>query len=205
MSNTKGYPDRFVHAALSNEMQSSSVLKLVVAAVVVISMIVLSNHMIKTSVFPSLGEFIASSTDESVSGNVAISSNDVANVQLIPVQSYSTTTIRVPRGSILAQIANDPTKRELGLSGRTSLPSGSGLLFIFPTPGKYGFWMKDMNFPIDIIWIRPDRTVAGVARDISPSTFPELFYPPSDIQFVLELNAGKSDFLGVATGTVINL
>ncbi len=91
------------------------------------------------------------------------------------------------------EIANNASPRALGLSGRESLEDGSGMLFVFPEVGKYGFWMKDMNFPIDIIWINNEMRVVGVEKNIAPDTYPDSFYPPGDIKYALEVPGGYFD------------
>src|SRR5512136_601336 len=57
------------------------------------------------------------------------------------------------------EVAQTPGTREKGLSGRTGLVDGQGMLFVFDKPDRYMFWMKDMLFPIDIIYIRGGRIV----------------------------------------------
>ncbi len=88
------------------------------------------------------------------------------------------------------EIAKTPSDRIKGLSGRTALEESEGLLFVFPKPGKYGFWMKDMNFPIDIIWIDKNMRVLGASEELTPESYPKSYYPPSEVQFVLEVPAG---------------
>ncbi|OGC83275.1 hypothetical protein A3D68_00990 [Candidatus Adlerbacteria bacterium RIFCSPHIGHO2_02_FULL_52_17] len=63
-------------------------------------------------------------------------------------------------------------------------------MFVFDTEGEWGIWMKDMNFPIDIIWVGQDGTVVTVAKDVSPDTYPQAFYPSVPARFVLEVPAG---------------
>src|SRR3989344_5288383 len=55
--------------------------------------------------------------------------------------------------SLVTDVADTPELRQLGLSGKKSLEKDSGMLFVFDTTGIYGFWMKEMAFPIDVIWI----------------------------------------------------
>ena len=95
--------------------------------------------------------------------------------------------------TIKVEIADTPISRERGLSGRTSLSDGRGMLFVYSAPGFYSFWMKDMNFPIDIIWIDEAKTIIGITKNISPVTFPETFQPPSLAKYILEVNAGWPD------------
>jgi uncharacterized membrane protein (UPF0127 family) len=89
-------------------------------------------------------------------------------------------------------VADTDEERELGLSGTAVLPQNAGKLFIFNAPGKYGFWMKDMRYAIDIIWIDESFRIVGIAEGILPGTYPEVFYPPSPVKYVLEVNAGFS-------------
>lgn len=97
-------------------------------------------------------------------------------------------------------IANDDTARQIGLSHSLNLSTGTGKLFIFDKEGKYGFWMKDMNYPIDIVWISSSMKVVAVSANITPETYPKIFYPPSAVQFVLEINANESKKFNIKEG-----
>jgi uncharacterized membrane protein (UPF0127 family) len=111
---------------------------------------------------------------------------------LAPGAGQNGAVIDIGNSRIKALVANTPDLRERGLSGRTGLPSDSGMLFVFDTPSRYGFWMKDMEFPIDIIWISGDRVV-GIEKSLSPDSYPQIFYPEEDVNFVLEVPAGFSE------------
>ena len=87
-------------------------------------------------------------------------------------------------------IADTAEKRELGLSGRAGLAPDEGMLFIFPTEGKYSFWMKDMRFAIDILWIASDGTIVYTKEGASPDTFPQTFVSYTPAQYVLEVSSG---------------
>jgi uncharacterized protein len=104
------------------------------------------------------------------------------------------------------ELATDLSSRTKGLSDRPSLPEESGMLFIFNNPGNYGFWMKDMNFSIDIIWIS-NSTVVGYEKNVEPEgNFPsQTYFPPVPVTEVLEINAGLVDRLGIEVGDVVKL
>ncbi len=87
-----------------------------------------------------------------------------------------------------------------GLSGRAPLKENEGMIFIFDKPEKEGFWMKDMNFPIDIIWIDENLTVNHLEKSVSPSTYPNIFYPPTPSKYVLEVLAGQAEEMGLKVG-----
>jgi uncharacterized membrane protein (UPF0127 family) len=88
------------------------------------------------------------------------------------------------------EIADTDEKRELGLSGRESIVSNAGLLFVFQKLQPAGIWMKDMKFPIDIVWIDDSLRVIYIKKDAKPESFPEIFLPPQNALYVLELNSG---------------
>ena len=102
----------------------------------------------------------------------------------------SVRTIDIGNRALRVEVADTDAKRTLGLSGRESLKEG-GMLFVFDTPGNYGFWMKDMRFPIDIIWLDESYHVVDIARNVGPDTFPHIFYPPYPVKYVLETNPGE--------------
>ena len=90
------------------------------------------------------------------------------------------------------EVAATDATREQGLSGRTTLPADSGMWFALPAPGLHGFWMKDMNFPIDLVWISPDHEVLGSIRLPPCGSYAcPVYYPPSPATYVLEVNAGS--------------
>ena len=93
-------------------------------------------------------------------------------------------------GKILkVDLASTPETQEQGLSGRSGLEEDSGMLFIFDNPGKYAFWMKDMNFTIDMIWIGEDLSVIYIKENATPESYPGTFVSNKDAKYVLEVNA----------------
>ncbi len=92
--------------------------------------------------------------------------------------------------SVHVTMAETPEKREQGLSGITGLAPETGMLFVFPTSGNYGFWMKDMLFSIDILWLANDGTVIYVKEEARPESYPNVFTPEKPTRYVLELPSG---------------
>ena len=103
------------------------------------------------------------------------------------------------------EIADTPEKRIKGLSGRESLDEDAGLLFVYGEPGIYRIWMKDMNFPIDVIWFDQDYLVADMSRNIQPDSFPKIFKPLKPAKYILEVNAGFADKNGIKIGDDLTL
>lgn len=102
-------------------------------------------------------------------------------------------------------IADSEEERSQGLSGVPRLPSQTGKLFIFENPGMYGFWMKDMNFTLDIVWIDESLTIVGIAHGATPESYPEVFFPPKAVTYVLEINSGEAVDNNLSVGTKLEL
>ena len=112
-------------------------------------------------------------------------------------------SIETPNGIIQAIVATSTDDQEKGLGNRESIPKDRGMLFAFPDAGNRGFWMQDMIFPIDMVWINEDKTVAGIISNIATSTYPDIYLPLVPVMYVLELNAGTAENFGIATGTLL--
>ncbi len=113
-------------------------------------------------------------------------------------------TVRIGAASFSAEVAETPVARGRGLSGRESLAQDAAMLFIFPKTGSYGFWMKDMHFPLDLIWINGEEIV-GIEKNVDPQIGASVFslktyYPPSAADKVLEISGGLSDRYGFRAG-----
>lgn len=94
-----------------------------------------------------------------------------------------------------------PEAMAKGLSGRTSLPQDQGMLFTYSQPGEYCFWMKDMQFPIDIIWVDADKKVINVHENVPPESYPEEFCPDKPAMYVIEVNAGVAKQAYLSSGS----
>lgn len=94
--------------------------------------------------------------------------------------------------------------RTKGLSGRPSLGTDEVMLFVFEREGRNFFWMKDMLFPIDIIWADTDRRIIHIEKNVSPETFPKSFGPDDNSKYVLEFKAGTADSVGMKIGDRIS-
>jgi|SRR5665213_2555327 len=103
---------------------------------------------------------------------------------------YKTTTVTIDGQKIKAAIADTAALQELGLGNRDGLPEGEGMIFIFTVDKEYAFWMKDMRFSIDIVWISASGVIVYMAQNVSPDTYPEDFVPTAPARDVLELPAG---------------
>jgi uncharacterized protein len=102
-------------------------------------------------------------------------------------------SVQIAGQSVLVDTASTPLELERGLSGRKNLENNKGLLFIFENSDKHSFWMKDMLFPIDIIWINENMQVTYIKENARPELFPEIYKPNENAKYVLEVMAGFVD------------
>ncbi len=105
------------------------------------------------------------------------------------------------------EIADTPLKRARGLAYRPALMEDEGMLFIFETPMIQRFWMKGMNFPIDILWLK-DEIVIGFEENVQPEPgvkdeFLKIYSSPEPVDKVLELKAGSVEKLKIKVGTKV--
>lgn len=91
---------------------------------------------------------------------------------------------------ISALLSDTESERVAGLSGRKSIGQKQGMLFVLDDSSDGGIWMKDMKFAIDIVWLNRDKQVITLKENITPETYPEMFYPTSDADYVLEVQSG---------------
>lgn len=103
------------------------------------------------------------------------------------------------------EIATTTQEQEKGLSGRTVIDNNYGMLFVFPQDGRYGFWMKDMNVPIDIVWLSDNGTIVSIKDSLATSTYPNVFYPVVPVRYVLETRSGFAHKRGWSVGSVVAL
>lgn len=108
-----------------------------------------------------------------------------------------TRTITLGNHSFEVFLADTADERIAGLSGWQKLEENQGLLFIFPQPTRPNFWMKDMNFPIDLLWLDGNMEIVGIEKNLTPDSYPRTFSPNQPIKYVLEINAGLTDRLNL--------
>jgi hypothetical protein len=113
--------------------------------------------------------------------------------------------VKIDGVSINIEIADTPEKRTQGLSGRSWLAKNQGMFFVYDKPDFYSFWMKDMKFPIDIIWINENKKIIDISKNISPDSFPQTFKSQKQAQYVLEVNAGFSAQNNIRINKIIEI
>lgn len=118
--------------------------------------------------------------------------------------------IKLGGREFMLEVMRTDAERAKGLSGHAPLGVDEGMLFVFDAPGKQGFWMPDMQFAIDIIWIAADvssgLSITHIEHNVAPDTYPQVFAPPAtaaDSLYVLELAAGTAESLKLKIGDTV--
>lgn len=112
---------------------------------------------------------------------------------------------------VMTDVAVTNEQQTKGLDIKNNLTEDQGMLFVFQQPGKYGFWMNGMKFPIDIIWLDSNGTVTHIEHSLKPcptvtfNLFCPTYSPEKDSQYVLETIAGFSMKHDVRVGTHVSL
>lgn len=101
---------------------------------------------------------------------------------------------------VQAEVADTESKRRLGLMFREGLAENQGMLFVFEEEGRHSFWMKNMKFPLDIIWIGEDKRIVEIRSSVRPCReVCESLIPKAAAKYALEVNAGFTDKNGIKT------
>jgi uncharacterized membrane protein (UPF0127 family) len=122
-----------------------------------------------------------------------------------PLQTAEITVGGVP---LTVELAYLPADTSLGLGYREGLAPGTGMLFLFEGPAPRTFWMRGMQFCIDIIWIE-NGVIQGAAESVCPdpagATDTDLtsYVSPVPVTYVLEVPAGWLGAYGLGVGTPV--
>jgi len=108
--------------------------------------------------------------------------------------------IEIANRDVTVVVADSMIERQRGLSGKVTLEEDTGMFFIFPEEGTHGIWMKDMNFPIDIIWLDEELRIVHIEEKVVPETYPEVFTSDEDALYVVELMSGFVEQYAVHEG-----
>lgn len=119
----------------------------------------------------------------------------VASWNLDRVSDHGLTTINLNGQKLTVEVVKTPASLEQGLSGRDKLDS-DGMLFVLPERSVPKFWMKEMKFDLDLIWIKDQKIVGVITQVPHPNSQAALFelpiYSPREpIDLVLETPVGK--------------
>lgn len=113
----------------------------------------------------------------------------------------SQTTVWLGDGVFQTSLATTSRSREKGLSGTDHLAPDQAMLFVFDTSDQWGIWMKDMNYPIDVVWLNDQKQVVYSVSNMNPDSYPEVFTPKQPARYVVEFAAGTLASKAIHTGS----
>ena len=117
---------------------------------------------------------------------------------------WASQTVTINNRTFQVDIANTDQLRTKGLSARERLEQNRGMLFLFPTKAYHSFWMKDMRFPIDIVWIADDRVIRVLENVPLPQgRILETYTPTQPVDKVLEIAAGEASRAGITINSIV--
>lgn len=133
-----------------------------------------------------------------------------ASVPRLPFlpQVITENVLQINGSNIKVEIADTPQERSKGLGGRDSLATGSGMLFVFEKADKYSFWMKEVKFALDFIYIKDDKVV-DIIENVSPPEAGQkdenlpIYQPKVEVDKVLEVSAGTVKQFNVNKGDIV--
>lgn len=118
------------------------------------------------------------------------------------------TQVTVNGNKFNVELAKTETEKQIGLSKTNRLSDNEGMLFVFTRPDYYSFWMKEMKFPIDIIYINGNRVVSVVKNALPPSETNgnlSVYQPKDKSDKVLEVNAGLAEKYNIKEGSIVDI
>lgn len=136
--------------------------------------------------------------------SIVMPSTESMPIASAPASRYKTKTIRMAGHAFIAEVADTNELRQQGLSGRLSLGDNQAMVFVFPSDGQNLFWMKDMHFAIDMIWLDAKKKIVYMAKDAAPESYPKTFGPVIPTRYVIEVQAGIADKLGLEIGDSVS-
>jgi uncharacterized protein len=137
----------------------------------------------------------------------SVAYKEIENILAQEQKQNQTALVTVGGVNLITSLSTTPDAQSKGLAIRDSLNENEGMLFIFETPQKYSFWMKDMKFPIDIIWINQDGKIVHIEKDLPPCVFllPCPSYAPKDDSlYVLEVVSNFTNKFNINVGDPVD-
>ncbi|WP_226022272.1 DUF192 domain-containing protein [Halomicrobium salinisoli] len=127
-------------------------------------------------------------------------------ISLLPVGEYDETTVTVvdgddeQLGAVEARVADSTTKRLVGLSRTDALGPDEGMLFVHGEAERHAYVMREMDFPLDIVFLAANGTITEIHHASVPSGDGDLREYPGHGRYVLEVQRGWTNRTDTAVG-----
>jgi uncharacterized protein len=130
----------------------------------------------------------------------------VSSPVISPTTSTDQSTVTINQTVFRVDIVDKIQEQRIGLSGRDNLAQDQGMLFLFPDKHIRNFWMPNMNFAIDLLWI-DDNTIIGYEQNMLPATPDSIitYKSPQPVDKVLEIPTGSINKFDFNIGDKVNI
>ena len=120
--------------------------------------------------------------------------------------NFNFLTVCIKNNCFYSRVADNPRSRTKGLMNELSMPKNEGVLFVFPFEMKPSFWMKNMKFPLDILFINDDDVIVYIVKNAPPCKQKKCqsFQTTRPASKVLEINAGLCKELNIHVGEKVS-
>ena len=177
--------------------------------------------MVVAASLASLGTLAACATDPTPPPMPTATAAPTSTVQptLAPTATLAPTVapelavavVSVGAGTFVAEVADNQETRAQGLSGRPSMAPDAAMWFAYGLSRVPSFWMLRMHFPLDIVWVDAELRVVSVTNNLpipdadAPEASLPRYSPGVPVRYVLEINAGLANELGIVPGSIVTL
>lgn len=125
---------------------------------------------------------------------------------LFAILNRNIKVVKIGNTEIQAEVADTKESRELGLGEHDKLIDNQGMLFIFDKSDTHGIWMKNVEFPIDVIWLNQDKKIVYIEESMQPVSDrrPPTFHPDDPALYVIEVPNGFVERYNISDGDQAN-
>lgn len=112
------------------------------------------------------------------------------------------------RGELFSvRIARSLGEKKKGLAGEDSLKRNEGMMFVFSFEWRHAFWMKNVGFPLDFIYLDKNMKIVEMIENQPPcrSFFCPVIIPKAKAKYVIEVNAGTAERLKLWIGDAVTV
>lgn len=128
-----------------------------------------------------------------------------AIVAFYAFQTPPTARLQTDMRTYTLDIASTEEQKDMGLGGRERMEADKGMIFVFEEPSVRCFWMKNMQFPLDIIWLDELKRVVHIEANVPADSYPKQYCPNERARYVVELNAGEAAHSGIKIGQTLRI
>lgn len=127
----------------------------------------------------------------------------VLGVSLVERFTQPQATLRIGDGIFTAHVAATDDARQKGLGGTEPLAENEAMILAFERDARWSIWMKDVDYPLDVVWLDARQKVVHIVKNMPPSSYPESsFVPEKPARYVVEFAAGTVEKKAIRIGTV---